>query len=428
MQKIVIIGAGPAGLLLAHYLLAQGGYELEIYERRPDPRSMSEQSQRSFPVVLQSRGLLGLDGIEGLKSIMVKEGVLSKGSVMHGKKGKDRSIRRSTEALIINRNQLTQVLLNELTKNFSNDRLTLRFDCNCVEVNQKEQRVMLNHAEEGDFSVGFDRLVGADGSTSQVRESLNRQNHLNAETALVADVYKSFSISRFSLDGTQELLGDSVHVWSMEKGVRLVMAPQLGDRLNGTLIFPPDKNPLADCQTGEEVLAYFGRIAPSMTAFMTVEEAHDLGQARISTLTTVKCDRLNIEDKVVLVGDAAHAVSPSIGQGCNSSLQDALIFNQVLNEHHHDWAQALPAYTQRRLADVHALRDLSDYTFPRSRLMGLEFIFRLTVGKKLSGLFPKIFTPLPMELVMETDQSYSSILNQCRRWTNNVRKSMVGSQ
>ena len=38
MQTIVIIGAGPTGLLLAHYLLARGQYRVEIYERRADPR------------------------------------------------------------------------------------------------------------------------------------------------------------------------------------------------------------------------------------------------------------------------------------------------------------------------------------------------------------------------------------------------------
>jgi len=39
IQNVVIIGAGPAGLLLAHYLLRRGKYHVEIYERRPDPLS-----------------------------------------------------------------------------------------------------------------------------------------------------------------------------------------------------------------------------------------------------------------------------------------------------------------------------------------------------------------------------------------------------
>ena len=38
LQKAVIIGAGPAGLLLAHYLLRRGKYRVEIYEQRADFR------------------------------------------------------------------------------------------------------------------------------------------------------------------------------------------------------------------------------------------------------------------------------------------------------------------------------------------------------------------------------------------------------
>ena len=86
MEKIVIIGAGPAGLLLAHYLLARENYLIEIYDRRPDPRSQSQSSERSFPVVLQARGLSGLRGIDGLEKTIVAEGIWSYGSVLHGKK------------------------------------------------------------------------------------------------------------------------------------------------------------------------------------------------------------------------------------------------------------------------------------------------------------------------------------------------------
>ena len=65
---------------------------------------------------------------------------------------------------------------------------------------------------------------------------------------------------------------------------------------------------------------------------------------------------------ILLIGDAAHAVSPSIGQGCNAALQDVQVFTQVLAQYQDDWAQALPAFTSQRLPDVHALRELSDYS------------------------------------------------------------------
>jgi len=58
IQNVVIIGAGPAGLLLAHYLLRRGKYHVEIYERRPDPR-LVDASKDTFPISLQERGRRG---------------------------------------------------------------------------------------------------------------------------------------------------------------------------------------------------------------------------------------------------------------------------------------------------------------------------------------------------------------------------------
>jgi kynurenine 3-monooxygenase len=65
-QTIVIVGAGPAGLLLAHYLLRRS-YRVEIYDRRPDPRQITPDQQRSFPISLQHRGRQALQGIPGLE-------------------------------------------------------------------------------------------------------------------------------------------------------------------------------------------------------------------------------------------------------------------------------------------------------------------------------------------------------------------------
>lgn len=422
--KIVIIGAGPAGLLLAHSLLAGENYEIEIYERRSDPRSQSKQTQRSFPVVLQSRGLAGIQRMNGLMSAVAAEGIWSRGSVLHRKRSEPRLVKRKSKSLIINRNRLTQVLLDELEKAYGDRYLSLHFNCNCRDVNLLDQSVTLNSFQDGEFIINFDHLVGADGAISQVRESLNHQNSLKSQQETVSDVYKSFSIPRISSDGKHELMENALHVWTLKRGVRLVMAPQQGDRLDGTLIFPLDRNPLANCPTGETTLNYIQDAAPILKSLMTLEDANILAQAPISSLTTVRCDRLNVDDKILLIGDAAHAVSPSIGQGCNSALQDVLIFSQVLDDYQQDWTRALPAFTERRLSEVHALRELSDYTFPRTPRMVAEFIFRITIGKKLHSRFPKLFSPLPMDLVMETDQSYSSILKQCQGWINRVRQSM----
>lgn len=48
-------------------------------------------------------------------------------------------------------------------------------------------------------------------------------------------------------------------------------------------------------------------------------------------LGRVRCSEIH-GPGVVLVGDAAHAVTPIGGQGCNAALEDSLVLSQVLSD------------------------------------------------------------------------------------------------
>jgi len=230
-------------------------------------------------------------------------------------------------------------------------------------------------------------------------------------------------VSRVSQDKTIELAADCIHRWDLGKRVLVLMTPQLDDRLSGILIFLPENNPLEPFTTDEAVLAYFQEKCPSLGQVMTLADAAALRQRPVSKLTTVKCDRMHVGDRILLIGDAVHAVTPSISQGCNASLQDVMVFAQQLDQFQADWSQALPAFTAQRLPDVHALRDLSDYCFPLSKLMIPEFLFRVTLGRKLNHWFPRLFKPFPLELIVDGDLPYSEVLKQCQGWVNRVRRS-----
>ena len=58
-NKIIVIGAGLCGTLLA-LRLAQRGYEVAMYERRPDMRKANVVAGRSINLALSDRGLKGL--------------------------------------------------------------------------------------------------------------------------------------------------------------------------------------------------------------------------------------------------------------------------------------------------------------------------------------------------------------------------------
>lgn len=423
-QTIVIVGAGPAGLLLAHYLLRRG-YPVQIYDRRPDPRQIAPDQQRSFPISLQYRGRRALQGIPGLEEAIAEYSVLCRGTYLH-RKGKARRIPRKHPILTVDRNRLVLVLLEQLVARYpDSERLSLTFDCPCQGVNSQGRTVSFQADDGQSFSVNYDCLIGADGARSAVRAALVAEHGLNCQQTYVRDAYKSIFLARTNPQQGVELALDFIHACNMGGDARILLAPQPGDQMHGAFIFNAKNSPFDGLKTKADVLDYFATYLPTFRPLLSEVEAEALLHRPTARLTTVTCDRFHQGDRILILGDAAHAVSPSIGQGCNSALQDVACLNQLLDQYQDDWAQVLPQFSQQRVVEAHALRDLSDYSFPRSKSLVVEFFLRLTLGRKLHQWFPQRFSPFVFDLVLDTDLDYSEVLRLSQGWINKVKRSMA---
>ena len=65
---------------------------------------------------------------------------------------------------------------------------------------------------------------------------------------------------------------------------------------------------------------------------------------RSGVLGTVRCTPWQVDGRVGLLGDAAHAIVPFYGQGANCAFEDVVELDRCLDECGDDWSAALPLF------------------------------------------------------------------------------------
>src|SRR5207248_9440351 len=86
MPDLTIVGAGPVGSLLA-LTLARRGYDVDVYERRPDMRRVDISAGRSINLAVSTRGLHALHEV-ALDADVLNEAVPMLGRMTHALDGK----------------------------------------------------------------------------------------------------------------------------------------------------------------------------------------------------------------------------------------------------------------------------------------------------------------------------------------------------
>jgi kynurenine 3-monooxygenase len=122
----------------------------------------------------------------------------------------------------------------------------------------------------------------------------------------------------------------------------------------------------------------------------------------------------SIKIQALLLGDAAHATVPNIGQGMNTALADAKALNELLDEHKDDWDKVLPAFSKERVKEGNALADLSFHSFSLSSSMQFSILIRQNVRRLANKMFPSwLVEPEPMLEVtrgMKLSEAYDKMI------------------
>ncbi len=163
-QKVIIIGAGLAGSLLAIYL-AKRGIAVEVYEARGDMRTAEVAAGRSINLALSDRGIAALREV-GMDEYMLGEAVPMLGRMIHATTGEQKLLpysgRQGEYINSVSRAGLNIALINEAEKHPG---VRFYFNDGCVDFDCGPGEAKLASGK----TVKGDTLIATDGAGSAVR-------------------------------------------------------------------------------------------------------------------------------------------------------------------------------------------------------------------------------------------------------------------
>jgi kynurenine 3-monooxygenase len=405
--NIAVAGAGLVGSLIAIYLQKRG-YQVSLFERRPDMRQGGDAAGRSINLALSNRGLRAL-GEVGLANKMKVVAIPMHGRTMHDVHGKLSFLPYGKEGQFINsisRAGLNIVLMNEA------ERLGTK-----IHFNHRIQHVDLDRTQLGIHDgagnlkeLNFDHIIGADGAFSAVRGAMQITERYDYQQSYIAHGYKELTIPA-AKSGEWKLEKNSLHIWPRESFM-LIALPNPDGSFTCTLFFPFDGTPsFQSLNTDSATKKFFDDTFPDAAALIP-DLVSEFRQNPMGSLVTVKCFPW-VRNNTLLMGDAAHAIVPFYGQGMNAGFEDCRVFNALLDKHHDDWKKVLPEFQQLRKPDCDAIAQLALDNFVEMRdLVGTpNFLLRKKIEAKLNELFPDKWIPLYSMVTFHDETSYATALS-----------------
>jgi 2-polyprenyl-6-methoxyphenol hydroxylase-like FAD-dependent oxidoreductase len=367
-DRVLIVGAGIAGLTLAR-ALHRRGIEAEIVERADAP------PRTGTGMYLPANGVHALDHL-GLAAPLIPKGAINRRRRFLTAEGRtlfeidlvdfwgpDRP------SLGVRHTDLHDVLL----AGAAGVPIRRGVTVDVLKPNADGVRVVFDDGTAGRFAL----VVGADGLRSSVRGMLGE-----GPTVTPNDV--ASASWRFVTT-----CPDSVDCWTLLGGAGslFLMVPIGGGRAycfagvnaRGKVVDRPDHGRL---------LAMFEDYAdPVPEVLATLEGPEQLYHSLLEDLSVPTWGR----GRAVLVGDAAHAMLPSMAQGAALATEDAIVLADLLAERR-DWSDAAERLGARRGERVSWVME---HTNRQTRMLTLPYALRKAV-MRLAGekVWKRSFSPL----------------------------------
>ncbi|MFN5026017.1 MAG: FAD-dependent oxidoreductase [Bacteroidota bacterium] len=385
-QKITIIGGGLAGSLAAIYM-AKRGFEVNLFERRPDMRKTNIYQGKSINLALSTRGLHALEKI-GLDKEILADAIPMYGRMMHSKTGELSYHPYGKQGQAINsvsRGRLNQKLI-ELADAFPN--ITIYFNSKCVDVDVNKTTATFELEDDSLKTITSDRILGTDGAFAATRSKLQTSERFNYSQSYLHVGYKELEIPEGE-NGQFMMEKNALHIWPRGSFMMIALPNPKGD-FTCTLFMPFEL--FDNIKSKENVAKFFHDEFPDAVPMMPTL-VDDYMKNPTSNLVTVRCYPWVKSDKLALAGDAAHAVVPFYGQGMNCSFEDIVVLDNMIEKYGDDWNTIFDEYQKERKPNADAIADLAiqNYYEMADKVGDKHFLHKKHIEHELSELYPDKF-------------------------------------
>ena len=394
-RHLTIIGAGLAGALLG-ILLRRRGWDVDLYEKRGDPRVQGYGGGRSINLALAERGRHALRAADADDAVM-HHAIMMRGRMVHVGDTEPVLQRygRDDDEVIwsVHRGDLNIVLL-DLAQAAG---ARLHFDAGLDGVNfESRTAVFRDPRDDSTREVQFEALIGADGAGSALRGAMHRVRDLGQRSDFLDHGYKELEIPPRA-DGGFRIEPNALHIWP--RGHYMCIALPNDERTFTVTLFLPhhagaDGGPAFDqLDDVAAARAFFERDFPSALALIP-EFDRDWAANPVGQLATLYLDRWHLDGRAVLLGDAAHAMVPFHGQGMNCAFEDCVALARRLDAHD-DLATAFAAFEVERKPDAAAIQRmaLDNYLEMRDRVDDADYLLQRELELALQDRHPGRFVP-----------------------------------
>jgi kynurenine 3-monooxygenase len=391
-HTITLVGAGLTGPLLA-VSLAQRGFPVQIFERRPDMRLIRSSAGRSINLAVSTRGIHALREA-GLWDQMSRIIIPMKGRMMHSLAGElTFQPYGKNDAEVINsisRADLNVALLNAAEA----QGVTIRFNERCTGMDWNNGAARFRNEESGrETTVDSEVVIGTDGSASAIRLDMQKLGRLNFSQEALNYGYKELTIA--AGPGRKHLLEpNALHIWP--RGAYMLIALPNVDGTFACILFLSFEGPesFATLDTSEKAAHFFAERFADAVPLMPQLQGNYSGNPT-GSMVTVKSAPWQVDGKVLLLGDAAHAIVPFFGQGMNCAFEDCTVFLELLDQHGPNWTNLFQEFERARKLNTDSIADmaLENFVEMRDRVADPRFLFRKKAELALEARYPRHFVP-----------------------------------